>query len=259
MADKTAISWCDHTFNPWIGCQNFGPQGVRYVTTKANWRKPIAWNKAAEREGRARTVFCGSLCDVFEDRSELTEHRLRLFDLIDDTPDLIWLLLTKRPATARSFCDSELYNEPFLRSNLWVGATIESNDMIDARLLDLLNVPAIGHFISCEPLLGFVTLPDWSLDIASTNSDIRFTFKVVNSVDWVIAGGESGPHARPSHPDWFRALRDQCAEAEIPYHFKQWGEWDANGDRAGKKTSGHLLDGREHLEFPNEFTRETTQ
>ena len=122
MGENTKISWCDATFNPWIGCEKvsegckhcyaehgttarvslsrglplWGKDAGRQITSDANWRKPLQWNRAAEKEGRPALVFCASLADVFEDREDLVEHRRDLFALIDKTPNLIWLMLTKK-------------------------------------------------------------------------------------------------------------------------------------------------------------------
>ena len=122
--------------------------------------------------------------------------------------------------------------------NAWAGTTIENQEWADRRIPALLQVPAPVRFLSCEPLLGALTLD-------------------LTGIHWVIAGGESGPGARPSHPDWFRSLRDQCAAAGVPFHFKQWGEFAPVGDgrgvnvaRVGKAAAGRLLDGIEHNDYP---------
>ncbi len=160
--------------------------------------------------------------------------------------------------------------------NVWLGVSVEDQTRADERIPDLLATPAAVRFLSCEPLLGPV-------DLVGPPHDSEFDYLgsgVGANIDWVIAGGESGPKARPSHPDWFRSLRDQCAAANVPFHFKQWGEWlpygaiDGNGNRnsrtrgekpglwhewpdgfsvrVGKQQAGRRLDGVIHDAMPGE-------
>jgi len=258
MAENSKIEWCDHTFNAWIGCTKIkgGPEGsacdfcyaealvhrygwakwgpgeLRARTSEANWKKPLTWNRRAEKEGRRYRVFCSSLADVF-DAEVLQEWRGDLFELIRQTPHLHWLLLTKRPQVALKFFS----DRPDVRGlgNVWLGTTVESQKMADLRIPTLLAVPGIAkRFLSCEPLLGAIDLHDipWpsnrpTFPETDDISDARSALHLVEGtrLDWVIAGGESGPRARPMHPDWARGLRDQCAAAGVPFFFKQWGEW----------------------------------
>jgi protein gp37 len=116
--------------------------------------------------------------------------------------------------------------------NVWLGTSIENQRTADERIPHLLATPAAVRFLSCEPLLG---LPDigWALprnpiEIAAgflSRGHFAPALETLRPLDWVIAGGESGPHARPMHPDWVRSLRDQCATTGVPFLFKQWGEW----------------------------------
>lgn len=181
MGDSTAIAWTDHTFNPWLGCERVSPacqhcyaeawakrsglvewgrNAERRVTSPANWRKPLAWNAAAEAAGRPALVFCASLADVFEDRPELVEPRARLFDLIEATPHLIWQLLTKRPQHV-----VDMVPGPWLRGlwpeNVWIGTTVEDQQRAVERIPRLLEVPAPVRFLSCEPLLNRVFVEPW--------------------------------------------------------------------------------------------------
>lgn len=310
MAENSRVEWTDHTFNPWIGCTKVSPAcdhcyaesftkrtggpawghgQPRRRTSDANWRKPLAWDRKAAKEGRRYRVFCASLADVF-DAEVSGEWRNDLFMLIDRTPSLDWLLLTKRPAVARKV----IPETP--RPNVWLGTTVENQAMAEVRIPLLLETPAAVRFLSMEPLLGPVDLRDWTYPV-STGRNLRdpAPFSIVRShpvsdvrpgLDWVIVGGESGPKARPMHPDWARYLRDQCAAAGVPFFFKQWGEWgpthpipggDLGGDmradrvrivkhegendghfrpgdvlmgRVGKSAAGHLLDGVEHRAVP---------
>jgi protein gp37 len=146
------------------------------------------------------------MADVFEDRRDLDPWRERLGGLIAETPMLDWLLLTKRPDRAAALSPWQ----GAWPSNVWLGATVETQIWADRRIPALASVPARIRFLSCEPLLGPLNLSVWLKQ---------------KSVHWVIAGGESGRRARPSNPDWFRSLRDQCVEARVAFHFKQWGAW----------------------------------
>ena len=324
----TKIEWCDHTFNPWEGCTkvspgcancyaetrnarwnggtapNWGPGAPRRRTSAANWREPVKWNREDERARvsalhswpagkpmpwtRPR-VFCSSLADWLDDEVP-AEWLIGLLELIHETRQLDWLLLTKRPENfmprmqaalatykARVYmqlgCQIANWIAGIKWPNVWVGTTVEDQQRADERIPHLLRIPATVRFLSCEPLLGPVQLaPRW------IGSQLEFEDTPWNYVDWVIAGGESGLKARPMHEAWARSLRDQCAAAGVPFMFKQWGEWlpvqqvvDTEIDpddwqqmpvhhwpqyvgvlsrRCGKKRAGRLLDGRKHNEYP---------
>lgn len=227
MGKDTKIEWTDSTFNPWMGCVRMSPACKNcYAETLAgrfglaewgaraprrffgedHWREPLRWQRTAEREGRRRRVFCASMADVFEDRRDLDPWRAKLGELIAATPMLDWLLLTKRP-------DKAVALAPWgadWPENVWLGATAENQHWAQKRIPALAQVPARIRFVSCEPLLGPLDLSTWLAE---------------GAVHWVIAGGESGHGARPSHPDWFRLLRDQCSASRVAFHFKQWGSW----------------------------------
>lgn len=228
MGETTAISWCDHTFNAWIGCTKtspacdfcyaetmakfrgwaeWGPGKPRQRTTAANWRKPLQWNKAAQAAGRRATVFCNSLADVF-DAEVSNEWRRDLAKLIRDTPVLDWLLLTKRQSVA----EKELPEMVPPDGNVRIGFTVENQPFGDVRLPVLRRLAQQGYrtFVSYEPALGPVDWRPWV---------------ECGAIGWLISGSESGAHARPAHPDWFRAARDACQRAGVPYHHKQNGEW----------------------------------
>lgn len=247
---ETTIQWCNFSFNPWVGCQKvspgctncyaeaydkrvgglpkaqrknpevpelrWGPKAPRVRTSDANWRKPLAWNKAAEKAGERHRVFCSSLADVFEDRPELAPWREDLFGLIASTRNLDWLLLTKRPENIARLWP-ETMNEPGGPGvlgcprpgesgwpNVWLGTTVEDQQRANERIPHLLAVPAAVRFLSCEPLLERVDLSKW-LD------EDKNGFSCL--VDWVIVGGESGPSARPFHLDWARELINECRDA----------------------------------------------
>lgn len=231
-------------------------------------------------------VFCASLADVFDNQAP-AKWRDDLFGLVAKTPHLDWLLLTKRIGNVRSML-AEIFHpaDPDLTlldmmplPNVWIGATVVNQSEADRDIPKLLAVPAARRFLSVEPMLGEIDLVKSKAvrSICATCAD-GLSSSCIRSqpgpfVDWVICGGESGPHARPMHPDWPRELRDQCAAAGVPFLFKQWGEWaprhdlqanqpgiagrewftfdpDASVCRVGKKAAGRRLDGREHNEFP---------
>ena len=271
MSANTKIEWCDHTFNPWEGCQkvgpgcdhcyaetrnarfaggtaiNWGPGAPRRRTSAATWAKPKAWNANADafmaEHGRRQRVFCASLADVFDNAVD-SQWRADLFSLIAQTPNLDWLLLTKRIGNVRGMLAELAHgNDPDLRAldmmplpNVWIGATIVNQAEADRDIPKLLEVPARVRFLSMEPLLGPVDLT--SIEMFGGDAEIyplRGTTHCVNdegepaddvpALDWAIVGGESGPSARPMHPDWASSLRDQCHAAGVPFLFKQWGEW----------------------------------
>lgn len=246
MGRDSAIEWTDDTFNPWIGCAHvspgckhcyaetlmdtrwgrveWGPTGTRVRTSKANWRKPRAWDREAAASGKPRYVFCASLADVYEDRPELEPWRDELVGLWHDTPNLVWLVLTKRP-------ESVTYMTPELPDNVWIGTSIEDQRRADERIPILREIPTRLRWLSCEPLLGPVELD-------------------LDGIGWVIVGGESGHGARRMMPEWALSIREQCDLHGTPFLFKQWGEYDAQGLRVGKKLAGRVLDGVVHNARP---------
>lgn len=280
MAKDSRIEWTHHTFNPWWGCTKVSPgckncyaeawarrvgqdlwgaRAPRRELSDSYWKQPLAWNAVAGHMGERARVFCASMADVFEDRRDLDDKRERLWSLIAQTPHLDWLLLTKRPQNVARLAP---YGSQW-PDNVWLGATAENQRWLDRRMVELSELAAKVLFLSCEPLLGPLDFADW-IARAKRGSG-RF-------VDWVIAGGESGHHARPANPEWFSSIRDQCVSAGIRFHFKQWGNWRpvtlkqttgvklkklfaSNGDEmllgnVGKKKAGRLLDGETWDEFP---------
>jgi len=199
------------------------------------------------------------MADVFEDRRDLDARREKLWTIIEQTPHLDWLLLTKRPQNVLRLVPwRERWPE-----NIWLGITAENQKWLDKRMPALTALGARILFLSCEPMLGPLDLSKW------IEGARRGTHR---GVHWVIGGGESGHHARPMHPEWLVSLRDQCVAAGIKFHFKQWGNWRpvsapqvngykskvvflSNGDRItlaniGKKVAGRWLQGRTWDEFP---------
>lgn len=232
MGKDSRIEWTHHTFNPWWGCVKvsaacdhcyaetwakrlgenvWGPSADRRFFGDAHWNEPLKWNREAATERTRRRVFCSSMADVFENRPDLVAHRLRLFKLIEATPHLDWLLLTKRIHLVKK----QLPKGYELPGNVWLGATVENQAEADKRIKYLLahKSPSV-RFLSCEPLLGPIDLQKYLVLGA-----------VGTRVDWVIAGGESGAGSRPMEPQWPSNLQKQCAAAGVPFHFKQWGHW----------------------------------
>lgn len=259
MGDNTKIEWTAYqdnegqwhpgfSFNPWIGCTKVSPAcdhcyaeswakrsglvqwGVgqpRRRTSEANWKKPLKWNREAEANGTRPKVFCASLADVFD--TEVPElWRNDLFVLIERTPHLDWLLLTKRPNVAVNYIKT-------MRPNVWIGTTVENQEMADQRIPLLLKIPATVRFLSCEPLLGPMRLdriPVADLMPSQGNALTGENWPVHTGIsyhsrtphlDWVIAGGESGPHARPLNIGWVRDLNRQCSQAGVAAFNKQLG------------------------------------
>lgn len=228
MSENSKIEWTDHTFNPWWGCQkvspgcdncyaealdkrtggaHWGSGAERRRTSEKNWNLPRRWNdEAGKSGGRRPRVFCASMADVF-DNAVPEEWRVDLWKLIYDTPNLDWLVLTKRIGNAREMLPLGIFRGSPL-PNLWLGISVVNQEEANRDIGKLLAIPARVRFLSMEPLLGPVSLMSTLLNL-----------------DWVIVGGESGPGARPMHPAWARSLRDQCIATRTPFFFKQWGEW----------------------------------
>ena len=260
---NSSIEWTDHTFNPWHGCfkvspgcqhcyaetmnhrygfQNWGPAKTttRRKMSAHYWQQPLKWDRLAQVSGRKR-VFCASMADVFEDHPQVEDWRADLWDLIRLTPNLDWLLLTKRPENILEMIPVSWRHGP--AANVWYGTSVENQEYADKRIPELLKVPAKVRFLSCEPLLGPVTLRRWVRPSLGWAPD---------PIQWVIVGGESGHDARPMHPDWAWSLRDECqAAGDVAFFFKQWGEYepyeeDAQppfwNDQHGRCIDGHALD-----------------
>lgn len=262
---ETKIQWCDFTFNPWRGCTKVSPgcahcyaetlsrrnpavlgiwgkEGTREIASESMWKNPIAWNREAEKSGQRRSVFCMSLGDFFEGPDTMREvdwpmvrnARARVFDLIEKTPWLDWLLLTKRPENIAFQIFESGFDKPSKRlyPNIYLGTSAENQEQLEKRLPHLLMASPIsaGTFVSAEPLLGPLDFTRVNREGKNWNAltgecDTELGTIPTAKISCVIAGGESGPNARPMHPDWVRSIRDQCAAAGVDFHFKQWGEW----------------------------------
>lgn len=248
MGKNSKIEWTHHTFNPWWGCVKvshackycyaetwarrvglnvWGGRSDRRFFSDRHWKEPLKWDKEAAKDGVRRRVFCASMADVFEVRAELNPWRERLWELIDSTPNLDWLLLTKRPQNFSRYLPGGRAQE-----NVWLGTTVENQKWADKRIRDLVSCEGTIRFLSCEPLLGPIDLSAWLPS---------------GDLDWVIAGGESGGKARPTDPRWITSLRDQCISSRVAFHFKQWGHWTPHGPGDGRKASTITMDDDESI------------
>jgi protein gp37 len=250
------------TFNPWSGCTKvsegcahcyaeaqslrnpavlgeWGPAGRRSARVESYWRGPAKWDAAAAALGERRRVFCASNADVFEGddtmpaaaRPVVAAARERLWGVVEATPHLDWLLLTKRPQHVPDMIPPAWLARGF-PPNVWVGASVETRRRAAERLPLLAKIPARVRFASCEPLLEGVSLARVRLDggyvLDALRGHARGTFTrdilPAGRVDWVIVGGESGSGARPFALGWARELLAECRAAGTPYFFKQTGE-----------------------------------
>jgi protein gp37 len=273
MGRDSGIEWTHHTFNPWLGCTKISPgckhcyaerqtrrmpadrrpewgPHPRIRTAGSTWRQPLAWDRAALRAGERHRVFVASLADVF-DPTAPQAWRDDLWHQVGLCQSLDWLLLTKRIEHAADMVPAHWLTD--WPAHVWLGISVCTQSEADRDIPRLLRLPAPVRFLSCEPLLGPVNLMPWLAHChrsrdgqctwqhcpqisANAATDSTCCLDRPIGLHWVIAGGESGPHARPSHPDWFRDLRDQCTAAGVPFLFKQWGEWapeDLYTDRSG--------------------------
>lgn len=217
-----------YTFNPWWGCIKVSSECSNcYAETFANrygfkiwgpekttqrrffgdkhWNQPVKWDYEAKKSGIRRKVFCASMADVFEDNDSIEEARLRLFNLIAFTPNLDWLLLTKRPENILKFIPKGMQVKP--PANLWLGTSVGAKESMwrISELKKARNLAAV-LFLSCEPLIEEINLLE----------DIR------EGIDWVIVGGESGPRKREFKPEWARFIKNDCEVAGVSFFMKQW-------------------------------------
>ena len=228
------IEWTDHTFNPWWGCMKVSPGchhcyaetfakrvgwtdiwgnaawNRRRPMSDAYWRQPLKWDQDAIDAETSPRVFCASMADVFEDRRDLDTWREKLWALIEMTPNLHWLLLTKRPENIERLLTPR-WSVPvdggsFVPDNVWMLTTTENQEQFNKRVPHLIETGSQIHGISVEPMLSPISL-----------------YFNQGDIDWVICGGESGPGAREMNVEWARDLRDQCRRYKIPFFMKQMG------------------------------------
>jgi protein gp37 len=295
VGESTAISWTDHTFNPWWGCWKIAPECANcYADELANryapghwgrtaprrffkdghWSEPRKWNRAALRDGVRRRVFVGSMCDWAEAHpdpataSAIATARRRLFNLIGDCTALDWLLLTKRPESARELVpwmatvadwqsvgvsDGKLEQIADPWPHVWLGVSAGHRDSLD-KIETLRGIPAAVRFVSCEPILSDITASEW--DRALGHAPRLHSPEDPTRIHWLIVGDESAAQSRVrrANLEWVRVARDAAARSGVAFHFKQWCGPDAPGlaGRAEPRGKIHLpiLDGRQHAAFP---------
>lgn len=295
---KTSIEWTDASWNPIVGCTEVSPgcancyaarlaasrlahvpayQGLATIQTDnktgGSASRHVRWNGEVrflserltepQHWKKTRRIFVCDMGDLFHEAVTDEQIKQVWFSMLH-APQHTYQILTKRADRMLQWTKHhyELHGIP---PNVWLGVSVENQHFADERIPLLLQTPAAVRFLSAEPLLGPIRLHRAGLGPAAPNDAAGW-------LHWVIAGGESGPHARPMHPAWARSLRDQCQAAGVPFFFKQWGEFaplqPTNADhrtfkgvnigggelmlRYGKKLSGRLLDGREWNEFPKE-------
>lgn len=222
------------------GKVQWGPHGERVRTAPANWKQPIKWNKQAEKDGTRPFVFCASLADVFDNQVPV-EWRRDLFALIRATPNLVWLLLTKRPQNIVKMVKAI----GFMPSNIAFGTTVEDRTRVETNFPSLIVAAGLRPlflFASCEPLLGdlgdlspWMTGDPYPQRLADGEYYEPSGIKIgadgwpkLPAIGWWITGGETdqgGHRARPTHREWFRSIRDQALSHGLAYHHKQNGEW----------------------------------
>lgn len=275
--ENSNISWTQHSFNCWHGCKkvseackfcyaekmdarfykelpHWGEGSSRKMMSVSYWRQPILWNKRAKENGVNEKVFCASMADVFENHSDVVEAREKLWNLIDKTPNLTWLILTKRPENIlemlpdrwKPLCENSKYNVP---KNIWFGSSIENQKRYDERFPEMhLVKTSTGNitFYSVEPMLGKTSL------------------SLSDRVDWVICGGESG---KATATDRIRSIKfkyaislaNQCNEMGKAFFMKQLGTVKAKLLKLKDTKGGDMeewpseLDGIKRREFPHEY------
>lgn len=253
MGENTAIEWSDHTFNPWMGCTKvspacdncyaeammdtrygkvrWGPGEDRVRTVESNWAQPRSWDRKAKKNGTRPFVFCASLADVFDNEVD-PQWRADLFKLVEETPNLTWLFLTKRIGNVIKMTDPARGN-PMLPRNVAIGATMPNQEEYDRDARKLAEVKRLLEplftFGSFEPMLGPVIMDH-------------------NAPDWIIVGGESGPFARIMQLEWARSMLRQSIDLGRVFNFKQVGSRTAD-------KGGHELDGRTYFERPVVYDR----
>lgn len=208
--------------------------------------KPLSWKNK-------RMIFICSMSDLFYEKTPF-EWIDSIFSIMSDLDQHIYVILTKRPEVVLEFFCWKILRSGFNwrpKDNIWFGVTAENQHQANKRIPILLKIPAAKRFVSIEPMLGPVDIERWLKD--NEWEDLLKSVKVnpIHGLDWVICGGESGPKARPMHPDWVRSVRDQCKEANAPFFFKQWGAYAEKmmyGPECKKGPVG--IDGWSHHNWP---------
>jgi protein gp37 len=246
MGDRTAIEWTEATWNPVTGCSKVSP-GCAHCYAEALSlrfdRSQLPWTRANSRENvklhadrlaqpskwrDARLVFVNSMSDLFHEDIPV-DFLDRIIAAMERAEQHTYQVLTKRPTRALRLLKSGIIRR--LPGHVWIGVSIESS-RFNGRADVLRQIPARTRFISAEPLLGSL------FEVSPSRSRLNLA-----GIDWMIVGGESGPHARAMNVEWARELRDACRASRVPFFFKQWGGRTA-------KAGGRVLDGVVHSDMP---------
>lgn len=309
MGKDSGIEWTEHTFNPWWGCVKvsagctycyaeawakrtggdaiWGADAGRRFFKPKHFNAPVKWNRDAGEAGRFDRVMCGSMCDIFEiheneeTNARMDEMRAKVWDMISITENLIWILVTKRPENACRLVPPVWYHG--WPGNVWLMVTMETQNQAEKRMTWVESTPAVVRAVSAEPLVGplnprvFRCGRCGGSGLTSSGQSLLPCLTCRGkgvAVDWIVAGGETGGKARPMDPEWIRDLLGFSLAYEIPFFFKQWGEWAPSGYKAsegynhggsrtfkhegsdeimvrlGKKKTGKALDGKEWTQTP---------
>lgn len=239
--NKTKIEWTGSTWNPVTGCDKVS-QGCKICYAERMAKRLKAMGNPRYINGfkvtlhedkideprkwkKGRIIFVNSMSDLFHPDVPL-KFIQRVFKTMNETPQHIYQILTKRAERL-----AELSSELSWTPNIWMGVSVEDNNVLE-RVEHLKQTGAEIKFLSMEPLLGPVD--DLNLD----------------GIDWVIVGGESGYKARPMYSEWVHQIHIKCIVADVPFFFKQWGAWGADGKKRSKKANGRILNGRTYDEMP---------
>lgn len=280
MSQNSKIEWTAATWNPVTGCTKSSP-GCKNCYAEREWSRlsanpktvyhgreftdvqchperlnlPLSWQKP-------RLIFVNSMGDLFH--PEVSETFIRsVFLVMGRAKRHRFQVLTKYAWRMQEILFPgmefpEFYGLQYPLPNVWIGVSCENQITANLRIPLLLNTPAAIRFVSLEPLLGPIDLTDMPTRY-HPNANVLTWYRP--SLDWVIVGGETGPNARPMDPAWARSLRDQCVKSDVPFFFKQWGQWrpalpgekPSDMFRVGRKAAGRLLDGQEWTQYPYEY------
>ncbi len=236
MSTRTSIEWTEHTWNPTVGCSKVSPgcahcyaeamarrlQAMRVKGYENGFRLSLLPDRLEEplRRKRPTLYFVNSMSDLFHEDIPI-DYLCRVLGVIQQAPQHIFQILTKRAERMARFFQGRPPPQ-----NAWLGVTVEDRVHGIPRLECLREVPSCVRFVSAEPLLEDLLEVDLS------------------GIHWAIVGGESGPKARPMKREWVLKLKEQCDDQRVPFFFKQWGGWGADGKKRAKKLNGRLLNGR---------------
>ncbi len=252
MSKTSKIEWTESTWNPITGCEKVSPACINcYAERFAErfrgveghpyqqgfdiklWPNRLEWPKKWKKP---KKIFVNSMSDIFLECIP-DDYIKDIFNVMLNVDYHIYQVLTKRAENMFRWCSKEKINIP---NHIWMGVSVENQDYVK-RITYLSKIIAQVKFVSFEPLLGPIEL----------NSEL------LSSIDWVIIGGESGPKARPMKEEWVDLLYEQCKQYNVPFFFKQWGAYNNEGKRVGKKKSGRLYRGKEWNQMPTVHSEKT--